>query len=242
MSDTIQKYRDYVMTGFVKSVAPIVIEKASGAVVTDINGREYLDCFAGISVVNAGHCNPKVIAAAKAQMDKLIHCSSYLYHAQPVADLAEKIAHIAPRGLDQDILWQRWRRGHRGRAQAGAALHRKARVHRAADQLSRPLFGRAEHHRQHGTQETRRTLRHRRRLRPCALHLPLGVAERSGGMWPRSAPQAIEDIIRFATSGDVAAFIAEPVLGEGGIIVPPVNYFQGSQKSPRPVRHFVYRG
>ena len=66
MSDTIQKYRDYVMTGFMKSVVPIVIDKASGATVTDINGREYLDCFAGISVVNAGHCNPEVIAAAKA--------------------------------------------------------------------------------------------------------------------------------------------------------------------------------
>src|SRR4029077_14114998 len=99
MSDTIQKYRDYVMTGFMKSVVPIVIDKASGATVTDINGREYLDCFAGISVVKAAHCNPEVIAAAKAQMDKLVHCSSYIYHVQPVADLAEKIAHIAPAGL-----------------------------------------------------------------------------------------------------------------------------------------------
>src|SRR5208337_2044654 len=80
MNDTMRKYRDYVMTGFVKQVVPVVVEKASGAVVTDIDGREYLDCFAGISVVNAGHCNPDVIAAAKAQMDKLIHCSSYIYH------------------------------------------------------------------------------------------------------------------------------------------------------------------
>src|SRR5579885_315358 len=99
MSNTIQKYKDYVMTGFLKSVAPIVIDRANGAVVTDINGREYLDCFAGISVVNAGHCNPQVIAAAKAQMDKLVHCSSYLYHVQPVADLAEKMALIAPGNL-----------------------------------------------------------------------------------------------------------------------------------------------
>src|SRR5260370_389266 len=97
MSDTVQKYRAYVMTGFVKSLAPIVIDRASGAKVWDENGREYLDCFSGISVVNAGHCNPQVIAAAKAQMDKLVHCSSYLYHVQPVADLAEKLAHIAPR-------------------------------------------------------------------------------------------------------------------------------------------------
>src|SRR5467141_5279567 len=99
MPDTIQKYKDFVMTGFLKSVAPIVIDRARGAIVTDINGREYLDCFAGISVVSAGHCNPQVIAAAKAQMEKLVHCSSYIYHVQPVADLAEKLAQIAPRGL-----------------------------------------------------------------------------------------------------------------------------------------------
>ena len=103
MSNTIQKYKDYVMTGFMKSVAPIVIDHASGVNVTDDNGREYLDCFAGISVVNAGHSNPQVIAAAKAQMDKLVHCSSYIYHVQPVADLAEKIAHIAPRGLTKSF-------------------------------------------------------------------------------------------------------------------------------------------
>ena len=99
MSDTIQKYKDYVMTGFLKSVAPIVIERASGTAVWDDKGHEYLDCFSGISVVNAGHNNPRVIAAAKAQMDKLVHCSSYLYHVKPVADLAEKIAQIAPHGL-----------------------------------------------------------------------------------------------------------------------------------------------
>src|SRR6204780_5108834 len=99
MANTIQKYKDYVMTGFMKSMVPIVVEKARGVIVTDVQGREYIDCFAGISVVNAGHCNPEAIAAAKAQMDKLIHCSSYIYHVQPMADLAEKMAHLAPRGL-----------------------------------------------------------------------------------------------------------------------------------------------
>src|SRR5256885_8302471 len=103
MSNTIQKYKDYVMTGFVKSVAPIVIDHASGVKVWDENGREYLDCFSGISVVNAGHNHPRVVAAAKAQMEKLVHCSSYLYHVAPVADLAEKIAQIAPHGLTKSF-------------------------------------------------------------------------------------------------------------------------------------------
>ena len=88
MADTIQKYKDYVMTGFLQSVAPIVIDRASGATVTGIHGREYLDCFAGISAVNAGHCDPQVVVAPKAQMVKLAHSSSYLYHGQPVANLA----------------------------------------------------------------------------------------------------------------------------------------------------------
>src|SRR5713101_6245387 len=92
MADTIQKYKEYVMTGFVKSVAPIVVDKARGASVTDINGREYLDCFAGISVVNSGHGNSQVVAAAKAQMDKLVQRSSCHYHMRPVADQVNEIA------------------------------------------------------------------------------------------------------------------------------------------------------
>ncbi len=93
---TEEKYREYLMTGFVKAVTPVVIDHAEGATVTDVNGRTYLDCFAGISVVNAGHCNPEVIAAAKAQIDKLVHCCSYVYHVPAVADMAEKMAEITP--------------------------------------------------------------------------------------------------------------------------------------------------
>src|SRR5664279_4663941 len=96
MTDTMEKYRDYVITSFTKGIQPIVVEQAHGAVVTDSTGREYIDCFAGIAVVNAGHGNPEVIAAAQAQMAKLIHCCSYIYHTEPVADLAEKLALITP--------------------------------------------------------------------------------------------------------------------------------------------------
>ena len=57
---------------------------------------------------------------------------------------------------------------------------------------------------------------------------------RSGATTPKNAdanaPKPIDDVIRFATSGDVAAFIAEPVMGEGGIVVPPPNYFKEVKK------------
>ena len=55
MSKTTQQYKDHIITSFVKSVQPIVVESAQGCVIRDVSGKEYLDCFAGISVVNAGH-------------------------------------------------------------------------------------------------------------------------------------------------------------------------------------------
>ena len=92
MSDTIQQYKDYVITSFMKAVQTVVVESAEGCIIHDASGKDYLDCFAGISVVNAGHCNPKVIAAAKTQMDKLVHCASYIYYSPATGALAEKMA------------------------------------------------------------------------------------------------------------------------------------------------------
>lgn len=229
MSDTIQKYRDYVMTAFMKSVAPIVIEKASGAVVTDVNGREYLDCFAGISVVNAGHGNPQVIAAAKAQMDKLIHCSSYLYHVQPVADLAEKIAHIAPRGLSKTFFGN-------GGAEAVEGALKLARLYTGKHEFI--ALQTSFHGRSFGALSVTGNMGRKKRGGPYGAGVAFAPAPYTyRSQWPndpeecgRQCAHAIEDILRFATSGDVAAFIAEPVLGEGGIIVPPRNYFKAVKK------------
>jgi 4-aminobutyrate aminotransferase len=225
MGDTIQQYRDYVMTGFVKSVAPIVVERASGAVIRDVSGREYLDCFSGISVVNAGHNNPEVIGAAKAQMDKLVHCASYIYHAPPVGDLAEKMAQIAPGGLTKTFF-----------ANSGAEAIE------GAMKLARLYTGKHEfialhgsfHGRTLGTLSITGNVGRKRRGGPYAAGVsfaPAPYAYRS--QWhdnpeeyARQCANAIDDVIRFATSGDVAAFIAEPVMGEGGVIVPPHNYFR----------------
>ena len=229
MSDTIQKYKDYVMTGFMKQVVPIVIDRASGAVVTDENGREYLDCFAGISVVNAGHCNPQVIAAARAQMEKLVHCSSYIYHVQPVADLAEKIAHIAPQGLTKTFF------GNSG-AEAIEGAMKLARLYTGKHEYI--SLHASFHGRTWGTLSVTGNLGRKKRGGPYAPGIafaPAPYAYRS--QWRndpeecgRQCAQAIDDVIRFATSGDVAAFIAEPVMGEGGIICPPPNYFKEVKK------------
>jgi 4-aminobutyrate aminotransferase / (S)-3-amino-2-methylpropionate transaminase / 5-aminovalerate transaminase len=229
MSETIQKYKDYVMTGFLKSVAPIAIERASSCSVWDENGREYLDCFSGISVVNAGHNNPRVIEAAKAQMNKLVHCSSYLYHVKPVADLAEKIAEIAPRGLTKTFFGN-------GGAEAIEGAMKLARLYTGKHEFI--SLHASFHGRSWGTLSITGNQGRKKRGGPYAPGIafaPVPYAYRS--LWPddpervaRHCAKCLDDVIRFETSGDVAAFIAEPVLGEGGIIVPPRNYFREIKK------------
>jgi 4-aminobutyrate aminotransferase len=229
MSDTMRKYSDYVMTGFVKQVVPIVVAKASGAVVTDIEGREYLDCFAGISVVNAGHCNPEVIAAAKAQMDKLIHCSSYSYYVQPVADLAEKLASVTPGRLQKTFFGN-------GGAEAIEGALKLARLYTGKSEFI-ALQG-SFHGRSMGALSVTGNQGRKKRGGPYlsgVAFAPAPYVYRS--MWPNDpercateCAKAVDEAILYATSGNVAAFIAEPVMGEGGIIVPPANYFKEVKK------------
>lgn len=87
----------------VSEIEPVVISEASGAVVNDIAGREYIDCFAGISVVNAGHCRREIVEAAINQAKKLVHACNYVYYIPPTIELAEKLAKITPPRLQKTL-------------------------------------------------------------------------------------------------------------------------------------------
>ena len=230
MSDTIQQYRDFIITGFVKAVQPVVVASAEGCVIHDASGKDYLDCFAGISVVNAGHCNPKVIAAAKAQLDKLVHCASYIYYSPATGELAEKLASIMPSPRLRKSFF----------ANSGAEAIE------GAMKVARLYTGKHEiislHASFHGrTWATLSITGNQGRKKRGGPYAP-GVAFTNApyvyrSPWPDDPrrcvdfwAQSLEEVIRFATAGDVAAFIAEPVMGEGGIIVPPANYFREIKK------------
>jgi 4-aminobutyrate aminotransferase len=228
MDPVIHKYNEYVITSFLKSVQPVVVESAAGAVVRDRGGREYIDCFAGISVVNAGHCNRQVVDAAKAQMEKLIHCCSYMYYVEPVAELAEKIAQLAPGKLKKTFF-----------ANSGAEAIE------GAVKLAKLFTGKSEvisleasfHGRTWGTLSLTGNSGRKRRGGPYAPGIafaPAPYAYRTPGRTAEEVGEhcaaAIEQIIRLHTADNVAAFIAEPLMGEGGIIVPPSNYFKAVKK------------
>jgi 4-aminobutyrate aminotransferase / (S)-3-amino-2-methylpropionate transaminase / 5-aminovalerate transaminase len=230
MNDTIQQYNDYVITSFMKAVQPVVVASAEGCIIRDASGKEYLDCFAGISVVNAGHCNPKVIAAAKAQMDKLVHCASYIYYSPATGALAEKMAQIMPSPRLRKSFF----------ANSGAeAIEGAMKVARLFSGKHEIISLQASFHgRTWGTLSITGNQGRKKRGGPYASGVsfaPAPYVYRSP--WPDDSmrcvdfwSQTLEDIIRFATAGDVAAFIAEPVMGEGGIIVPPPDYFREIKK------------
>ena len=92
MMTTKELYDQYMITSMVAGFEPIEVERAQGTTIIGSDGKTYLDCFSGISVVNAGHNHPKVIAAAKEQMDKLVHCCTYVYYNPPAARLAKRLA------------------------------------------------------------------------------------------------------------------------------------------------------
>lgn len=224
-----QKYDKYVNLYFIKGMQDVVVDHAEGALVYDTDGKKYLDMFAGIAVNNAGHRNPKVIQAAKDQMDKLVHCCSYVYYSEPPALLAEKLAQVTPGRLDKTFF-----------ANSGAEANEGAlRVAKQFTENSEFIALQCSFHGR--TSATLSITGNRKRKFKGGPYLP-GVAfapvpycyrcpfELERDTCRLKCARYVRDVFEYQTSGSVAAFIAEPVMGEGGIIVPPEGYFKEVKK------------
>jgi 4-aminobutyrate aminotransferase len=223
---TIARYRDYVTTSFVAAIEPVAVARAEGATVWDQDGAEYVDCFAGIAVVNAGHRHPKVIAAAKAQMDHVVHAATYVYHVPVVGLLGERLAAIAPGRLQKTFFGNSGAEGIETAMRLAKAYTGK----REFISLTHSFHGRSA-----GTLSV--TGNKARKTRggpylpgvafapaPYVYRNPFGTDD-AEEVAARCA-EMVEWAIDYQSSGDVAAFIAEPVMGEGGILVPPASYFR----------------
>lgn len=219
-------YDEYLMTSMVAGFEPIEVETASGCKMTGSDGKEYLDCFSGISVTNAGHGHPDVLAAAKEQMDKLVHCCTYVYYNPLAGKLAKRLAEITP-----------------GKLQKTFFCNSGAEALEGALRLVKHYTNKWEFvaltHSFHG--RTNMTLsitgNSSRKITggpyysgvafapaPYAYRCPFG--SKTDEECAERTADYLASVIKFQTSAHVAAFIAEPVLGEGGIIVPHESYFK----------------
>jgi acetylornithine/LysW-gamma-L-lysine aminotransferase len=186
---------------------PVVIVKGKGALVWDINDKEYIDCTGSYGVSIVGHSHPKVVEAVKKQAEKLISCHASLYN-DARSEFLQKITQITPKGLNKVFL-----------ANSGAEAVE------SAIKLARKFSGKPEiiammgafHGKTMGALSATWDKKYR------APFLPL-VPE-----FKHVPPDNLEKV-REAVTDKTAAIIAEPIRGESGIRVPSNEFLPGLRK------------
>ena len=189
----------------------------------DSTGKKYVDFFAGVSVMNCGHCNPQITKAVCDQVNTLQHvCNIYL--TENFVNLAEQLAHVTPGTLQKSFFCSTGTE-----ANEGALL--LAQLYTGNDEyigLRHGLHGRTKLTMSLTGITMWRTDPHpvggiHFAPNPNCYRCPLKKRYPECDL---ECANMIEDIISYATSDKIAAFIAEPIQGNGGIIVPPRDYFK----------------
>ncbi|MEI8242086.1 MAG: aspartate aminotransferase family protein [bacterium] len=223
--ETKKLYDEYLITSMVSGFEPIEVERASGCFLFGRDGREYLDCFSGIAVVNAGHGHPRVLAAARAQMDKLVHCCTYVYYSPRAGELAKRLAEVTPGRLQKSFF------GSGGAEAIEGALRLAKQFTRRKELVSLTL---SFHGRSAGTLSITGNRGRKKGSgpylsgvafapAPYCYRCPFKMSYPGCGC---ACAEFVDHVLKYQTSGDVAAFISEPVMGEGGILVPPPEYLK----------------
>ncbi len=224
--DTKKLYDEYMITSMVAGFQPVEVDTASGCVVTGHDGKEFIDLFSGIAVCNSGHGHPDVIKAAKDQMDKLVHCCTYVYYNPRAGELAQRLAEITPGELKKSFLAN-------SGAEAIEGALRLAKQHTGKKEII--ALTHSFHGRTYATLSITGNWSRKKgggpympgvsfAPAPYCYRCPFGYSgpDKCGLQCAKN----MEHVINYHTYGDVAAFIAEPLLGEGGIIPPPEGYFE----------------
>lgn len=220
----LQKKKDYIMPclgHFYQE--PMQIVRGSMQYLYDSTGKEYLDCFAGVSVINCGHCNPAITDRICEQVKTLQHvCNIYL--TDPFVRLAERLANVTPGDLKKTFFCSTGTEANEG----AALLATVATDNSEFISLRNGLHGRTKL-----TMSMTGISMWRTDPNPVGginfapnaycYRCPLG---KRFGECDYACANAIEDIIKTNTSGRVAAMIAEPIQGNAGIVTPPEGYFK----------------
>lgn len=214
------------LSPILKQATPVTVDHGAGCYLYDVDGRRFLDFTAGIGVTSTGHCHPWVVAAAQEQVGKLIHGQYTTVMHRPMLELTERLGTVLPEGLDSVFY------ANSGSEAVEAALR-----------LARQATGRPNvivfHGGFHGRTVAAATMttsgtRFSAGFSPLmpGVHVaPFPTAFRYGWTEAEATAFALRELdYIFATltsPAETAAFIVEPVLGEGGYIPGNREFFQG---------------
>ncbi len=200
-TDELIKIEDnYFINTFTRQ--PIVLDHGDGVKVTDIEGNEYLDMFAGIAVNALGHNHPKLVSAIKNQSEKLIHVSS-IYYNEPALIYAKKLIDLT--SFDRIFYANSGAEANEGAIKLAVKYTGKSEVISTVESF-------------HGrTVATLAATGHEEYHEPFKSILPSGFI---------NVPYNDIDAIKDAITDNTAAIIVEPIQGEGGVNIPDSNYLK----------------
>ena len=185
---------------------PLVLDHGEGVKVTDIDGNEYIDMFAGIAVNALGHNHPKLVKAIQDQAEKLIHISS-IYYNEPALIYAKKLVELT--SFDRIFYANSGAEANEGAIKLAVKYTGKSEVISTVESF-------------HGrTVMTLAATGHEHYHEPFKSILPKGFI---------NVPYNDIEAIKEAITENTAAIIVEPIQGEGGVNVPDIGYLKEIEK------------
>ncbi|MDR3575210.1 MAG: aminotransferase class III-fold pyridoxal phosphate-dependent enzyme [Anaerolineaceae bacterium] len=201
----------------------IIASRAEGANVYDLNGRAYLDFTCGIGVTNTGHCHPRVVEAIREQAGLLLHGQVNIILHKPLLELVRALQPIVPPGIDGFFF------SNSGAEAVEGAI--KLAKH-ATGRTNVIVFQGSFHGRTSATMamtNSKTTYRAGYQPLPSGFFVaPYPYAYRYGWSQEQTGSWCMEELefllLTQTAPQETAAIIVEPVLGEGGYVVPPVSF------------------
>lgn len=214
------------LSPILKQATPVVVDHALGSWIYATDGNEYLDFTTGIGVTSTGHCHPKVVAAAREQVGKIIHAQYTTVMHKPLLELTEKLGDVLPAGLDSVFY------ANSGSEAVEAAI-RLARM--ATGRPNIVVFQGGFHGRTVAAAS----------LTTAGTKFSAGYAPLMAGVHMSAFPYAyrygwdeatavefalreLDYLLKTRTApNDTAAFLIEPALGDGGYLPTPPAFMEG---------------
>ena len=207
--------------------SPVTVDRGEGVYLWDTDGNRWLDFTSGIAVTNTGHSHPKVVKAIQDQAAKMIHAQANILAHEPMMRLATELTNTMPDKLDQALFSNSG-----AEAIEGAVKLAKVATGRPGVIAFRGAFHGRTHLAMALTSSKLKVRGHYEPLVPSVYFAPYPNPFRN----PYGVPdedmdlkcfEELESVLQTQIAPeDVAAIVIEPILGEGGYIVPPKRFMQ----------------
>jgi len=224
------KAAEYVPKG-VAVVNEVFVAEAKGAVVRTLDGNTYLDCFAGVGVLNGGHCPQPVVEAIQAQAGLYLHTFFHQVPHRPYVELSEKLSKLAPGDFRKKAAFFN---------SGSEAVENTVKIARIATRRAAVICFTSAYH---GRTQLTASLTHKVKPYKAGFGPTAPGTHRAAtaycyrcpwqSTYPGCGMHCLEQFKTFfkgeVDPGEVAAMVIEPVHGEGGMVVPPREFLPGLQ-------------